>query len=220
MYSLILNAARAVSPVPRYNPTFLAKIVTTLDVISRGRTILGVGAGHYKPEFEINGFPWKSLPERIQMMREGVEIMKKLWTESLTTYSGKCYEVKKVPHDPKPVQKPHPAIWVGGNIPRMIKETAEIGDGWIPYHQAPQEYEEKWSMIQEMAEKAGRKPEEIEPAYFMDTCIGLDEKQTMKKAKIYVEAGHEKAFKKMKNMGPMVRQKILSTKSKGSWKLG
>jgi len=191
----------AVSPMPRYNPTFLAKVVTTLDIISNGRTILGVGAGHHKPEFEINDFPWKPLSERIQMMREGVEIIKKLWTESRTTYSGKYFQVKEAPHEPKPIQKPHPAIWVGGNIPKMTKETAEIGNGWIPYHLTPQEYEEKWSKIEEMAEKAGRKPKEIEPAYFMDTCIGFDEKQTIRKAKAYVEAGHKKAFEKIRQHG-------------------
>ncbi len=191
----------AVSPMPRYNPTFLAKIVTTLDVVSKGRTILGVGAGHHKPEFELNGFPWKTVHERIQMMREGVKIIKELWTQSRTTYFGKYFKVKEAPHEPKPIQKPHPAIWIGGNIPAMLKETAEIGNGWIPYHLTPQEYEEKWSKIEEMAEKAGRKPKEIEPAYFMDTCIGLDEKQTMKKAKLYVEAGHKKDFEKIKHHG-------------------
>ena len=191
----------AVSPLPRYNPTFLAKMVTTLDVISKGRAILGVGAGHHKPEFEINSFPWKTLHERIQMMREGVEIIKKLWIESRTTYVGKYFKVKEAPHEPKPLQKPHPAIWVGGNVSAMLKETAEIGNGWIPYHLTPQEYEEKWSRIEEMAEKAGRKLKEIEPAYFMDTCIGLDEKLTMKKAKLYVEAGHEETFEKIKYHG-------------------
>jgi len=191
----------AVSPIPRYNPAFLAKVVTTLDIISKGRAILGVGAGHYKPEFEINDFPWKTLQERIQMMREGVEIIKKLWTESQTTYSGKYFKVKEAPHEPKPIQKPHPAIWVGGNIPKMMKETAEIGDGWIPYHLTPQEYEEKWKKIEKMAETAGRKPKEIETAYFMDTCIGLDEKQTMKKAKLHVDAGHKKPFEKIKQHG-------------------
>jgi alkanesulfonate monooxygenase SsuD/methylene tetrahydromethanopterin reductase-like flavin-dependent oxidoreductase (luciferase family) len=164
----------AVSPVPRYNPTFLAKMVTTLDVVSKGRTILGVGAGHHKPEFELNDFPWKTVHERIQMMHEGVEIIKKLWTQSRTTYFGKYFKVKEAPHEPKPIQKPHPAIWVGGNIPAMLKETAE---------------------------NAGRKPKEIEPAYFMDTCIGLDEKQTIKKAKLYIEAGHEKTFEKIKHHG-------------------
>lgn len=191
----------AVSPIPRYNPTFLAKVVTTLDVVSKGRTILGVGAGHYKPEFEVNDFPWRPLPERIQMMREGVEIIKKLWTESGTTYFGKHFKVEGAPHEPKPIQKPHPAIWVGGNMLEIMKETAEIGNGWIPYHLTPREYEEKWSKIEEIAKKAGRELREIEPAYFMDTCIGLDEKQTMKKAKLYVEAGHEKTFKKMKQQG-------------------
>jgi len=191
----------AVSPVPRYNPTFLAKIVTTLDVVSKGRTILGVGAGHHKPEFELNDFPWKPVHERIQMMREGVEIIKKLWTQSLTTYFGKYFKVKETPHEPKPIQKPHPAIWIGGNIPAMLKETAKNGNGWIPYHLTPQEYEEKWSKIEETAENAGRKPKEIEPAYFMDTCIGLDEKQTIKKAKLYIEAGHEKTFEKIKQHG-------------------
>jgi len=75
-------------------------MVTTLDVISKGRAILGVGAGHHKPEFELNGFPWKTLHERIQMMREGVEIIKKLWTESRTTYLGKYFKVKETPHEP------------------------------------------------------------------------------------------------------------------------
>lgn len=191
----------AVSPLPRYNPAFLAKVVTTLDVISEGRTILGVGAGHHKPEFERNGFPWKPLHERIQVVREGVEIIRKLWTESRPTYFGKYLKIEEAPHEPKPIQKPHPPIWVGGNIPEMMRETAEIGDGWIPYHLTPEEYGAKWGEIEEMAEKAGRKSKEIEPAYFMDTCIGLDEKQTMKKAKLCVEAGHEEDFEKIQHHG-------------------
>lgn len=191
----------AVSPIPRYNPAMLAKIVTTLDVISNGRTILGVGAGHYKPEFQENDFPWKKLDERIQMMHEGVEIMKKLWTRSRTTYLGKYFKVEEAPHEPKPVQKPHPPVWVGGNIPQIMSETAEIGDGWVPYHQTPQEYRDKWRKIEEMAEQAGRDPGEIEPAYFMETSIGLDEKATIEKAKPYVEVGHDRPFEEMDQHG-------------------
>jgi alkanesulfonate monooxygenase SsuD/methylene tetrahydromethanopterin reductase-like flavin-dependent oxidoreductase (luciferase family) len=82
-------------------------------------------------------FPWKPVHERIQIMRKAVEIIKKLWTQSRTTYFGKYFNVKEAHHEPKPIQKPHPAIWIGGNISAMLKETTENGNGWIPYHLTP-----------------------------------------------------------------------------------
>jgi len=111
---------------PFRHPSLIAKTGVTLDIISNGRFILGIGAGWYEREFEAFGFPFENRANRI---RETVEIVKMLWTKSVVDYEGKYYRISKAESLPKPLQKPHPPIWIGAEGPRMLKLTAELGDG-------------------------------------------------------------------------------------------
>ena len=90
------------------NPALLAKMAATLDVISNGRLELGIGAGVQKDEHEAYGIPFPKPSERIERMKEAVEIIKKLWTEENANYQGKYYTVNEAVCLPKPLQKPHP----------------------------------------------------------------------------------------------------------------
>ena len=112
-----------VSPIPFYIPPRLAKMVATADIISHGRTLLGVGAGWYKWEAISYGVGWGSHRERIEKMLEGLEIILRLWTQNRTTFKGKYYQVSDAPFWPKPVQKPHPPIWFGGYSDAIVEAT-------------------------------------------------------------------------------------------------
>lgn len=129
-----------VSPIPLHNPVRLAKMVTTVDVISGGRAVLGIGSGYIREEFESFGYPWHESAERMDMMREGVDVMIRLWTERAASYNGKYFHLDKALFFPKSVQKPHPPLWFGGNSPSMLREIARVGSGWtyvtpLTYHE-------------------------------------------------------------------------------------
>jgi len=146
------------------HPGLVAKIGVTLDIISHGRLILGIGAGWYKREFDAYGIPYEG---RVSRMREVVEIVKKLWTEDSVDYEGETYKLKGAVCSPKPVQKPHPPIWVAAEGPRMLKIAAEIGDGWITVNPKVNDFRRKWGLIQDHAAKVGRDGSEIETACYM-----------------------------------------------------
>ncbi len=96
------------------NPALLAKITSTVDVVSGGRLDWGIGAGWYENEYRAYGYDFPQPKDRIGMLQESVEIVRSMWTEDETTYRGKYYELLRANCDPKPLQSPHPPIWIGG----------------------------------------------------------------------------------------------------------
>jgi alkanesulfonate monooxygenase len=112
-------------PALRY-PFMLAKTLTSLDIVSNGRLILGVGCS-YQPSIEKRGVP---SDRPVGRMVEAIKILKRLWTEDSVTFKGQFYKINRsLPL--KPVQKPHPPIWIGAYGPRMLRITARLGDGWF-----------------------------------------------------------------------------------------
>ena len=95
-------------------PSLLAKITSTVDVISGGRLDWGIGAGWYENEYRGYGYEFPAAKDRIGMLRETVEIVRSMWTNPETTYDGQHYQLRRANCDPKPVQTPHPPIWIGG----------------------------------------------------------------------------------------------------------
>ncbi|MCW4019884.1 MAG: LLM class flavin-dependent oxidoreductase [Candidatus Bathyarchaeota archaeon] len=154
--------------VPFRHPGLVAKMGATLDILSGGRFVLGVGAGWHRSEFEAFGFPFE---KRVSRMREAVEIVKMLWTRPVVDYEGQFYRVKGAVSLPKPLQKPHPPVWIGSKGPRMLRITAEIGDGWIISNPSAEEYRHKWDLIKQHAEKLGRSSREIETACYTYASI-------------------------------------------------
>jgi probable F420-dependent oxidoreductase len=121
-----------VSPIGLRHPVFLAKWAATIDQISDGRLLLQVGAGHQKVEYDSYGFEFPPLSQRIERLREGIEVIRALWTsEEVANYEGKHYVLRDVPFWPKPVQ-PRPPIWLGGASASIRRLVAELGDGWTP----------------------------------------------------------------------------------------
>ncbi len=115
--------------VPYRNPFFVAKAAMTLDVLSGGRLTLGVGAGYLEPEFRALGVDFD---ERNELLDEGLVAIKRAWTESGVEMTGRHFDVRGHTMLPRPVQSPHPPIWVGGNSKRAIRRAVDLADGWSP----------------------------------------------------------------------------------------
>ncbi len=110
-------------------PSLLAKMASCVDVMSRGRLILGLGAGWYEEEFRAYGFDFPETPERLRMLRDAVQVIKAMWGPGDATFEGRYYQVRGAINEPKPVQKPHPPIWIGGGGEKVtLKLVAQHGD--------------------------------------------------------------------------------------------
>lgn len=150
-----IRLGTCVTPIPFRHPAQLAKIVSSLDILSNGRATLGVGAGWYKPEFD--GYSrWYPDSERVSRAIEGVRLILRLWTENKVSFKGRYYHVENTVLEPKPIQKPHPQTWWGTTGKRMLKAAAQMGDGWIPTMISPSTYKELKEKLKKLLQKYGR----------------------------------------------------------------
>ena len=128
-------------------PGMLARMGATLDLFSGGRMDLSVGAGWFEREFRAFNFPWEDHKGRIEREREAVQIIKALWTEPQVTFKGKYYQLENAEVMPKPLQKPTPPIWIGGDSKRSMELAAELGDGWLVHGHQPDEIDRMFQNI-------------------------------------------------------------------------
>lgn len=170
------------------HPSVLAKMAATLDVISCGRLELGVGAGWFKPEFDAYGMPFPKASIRIAMLREALEVMKRMWTEEKPTFRGRYYSIDGAFCNPKPVQKPHPPIWIGtltgGKL--MFETIAKYADGWVIgslYLPSTQEYREKMELLKLHCSKAGREFESLKRALGVGCVVAKNAKELNEKVR-------------------------------------
>jgi alkanesulfonate monooxygenase SsuD/methylene tetrahydromethanopterin reductase-like flavin-dependent oxidoreductase (luciferase family) len=146
------------------NPALHAKMGATIDVLSNGRLEFGIGAGWKKMEYNAYGYEFPEFPTRMKQLSDAIQIIRGAWTDDKFSFSGDHYSVDELVSFPKPVQKPHPTIWVGSNSggPRMIELAARYGDGInVAWGFDPEKTEEIFSQLSEFAEKHERKPEKI-----------------------------------------------------------
>jgi len=155
--------------LPYRNPLVTAKQVASLDFLSQGRVIFGVGAGWMEEEFKALGYDYYK--RRGAVTDEQIKIIRKVWTEETTSFEGEFYKFQPLSIRPVPVQRPHPPIWIGGHSLAAIRRAARLGDGWMPVGLqgsaglAPAEMSEKIGQLRELAEGAGRDPDSI------DVCL-------------------------------------------------
>jgi probable F420-dependent oxidoreductase len=128
--SRALRLISSVMILPHRNPVVTAKMLATIDVLSRGRVTVGVGVGWLREEFEALGAP--DFDRRGAVSDECLRIFKALWTQDPASYRGEFYRFDSVRCLPHPVQKPHPPIWVGGHSKAALRRVARLGDGWHP----------------------------------------------------------------------------------------
>ena len=141
------------------NPLVQAKMFATLDVLTGGRVICGVGVGWLEKEFDVLGMPYA---ERGALSDEYLEIFKCLWTEDYPEHHGRFFSFDGIRFYPKPVQEPHIPIWVGGHSRAAVRRTAKYGDAWHPTRQSPEYVAGLLPYLRSRAEECGRAPESIE----------------------------------------------------------
>ena len=144
--------------LPYRNPVVQAKMFASLDVLTNGRMICGVGVGWLEKEFEILGVPYA---ERGPMTDEFLEIFIALWTQPEPVFHGRFYHVEGIQFYPKPIQKPHIPIWVGGHTRRALRRTAKYGDCWHTTRQTSDFVAQNLPYLHRQIEEAGRDPASV-----------------------------------------------------------
>jgi alkanesulfonate monooxygenase SsuD/methylene tetrahydromethanopterin reductase-like flavin-dependent oxidoreductase (luciferase family) len=164
------------------NPGLLAKITSTIDVISGGRLEWGIGAGWYENEYRAYGYDFPKPKDRIGMLRESVEIVRSMWTEAETTYKGKHYEVFRANCDPKPLQKPTPPIWIGGGGEQLtLRVVAQLAD-CSNFGGTPEEWARKRETLLGHCQVVGRDPSEIRMTWSPEVFIRETERELIEQA--------------------------------------
>ncbi|MFN5651510.1 MAG: LLM class F420-dependent oxidoreductase [Actinomycetes bacterium] len=159
------------------NPGLLAKITSTVDVISGGRLDWGIGAGWYENEYRGYGYEFKKPSDRIGMLRETVEIVKSMWTNAETTYDGKYYKMERANCDPKPLQQPTPPVWIGGGgekvTLRVVAEHADVSN----FGSSVEEFVRKREILKGHCAAIGRDEETIRKTVSSEVFIRETEKE-------------------------------------------
>ena len=140
------------------NPVVLAKQVATLDFLSGGRCLLGVGIGHLEGEFAALDAPFRG---RGAIADESIRAMKVLWTNDQPSFHGKHFQFEDIVFEPKPVQKPHPPVLIGGNSRAAMRRAARLGDGWLPWLIGREEIPDCLSYIREQPGFDAARPFEV-----------------------------------------------------------
>ena len=146
--------------LPYRNPVLTAKMISTLDVLSEGRFILGAGVGWMEEEFKALGLD--TFAQRGAVTDEYIQLFKELWTKDNPEFQGEHYQLSESGFQPKPVQKPYPPIWIGGHTNPAIRRAAKYGDGWMPIGLRPpailepEELAEKIARLRRLTMEAGR----------------------------------------------------------------
>jgi probable F420-dependent oxidoreductase len=153
-------------------PAVAAKITSTLDALSGGRLIFGVGVGGENPkEFEACGVPHAERGARVD---EGIDVVRALWRDTPATFKGRFTRFEGVSIDPKPVQRPGPPIWIGGRSAAALARAGRRGDGWVSYVVTPQRYAESLDTIRAAAAAAGRSLQGFAAGHLTFVTIGRD----------------------------------------------
>jgi probable F420-dependent oxidoreductase len=175
-----IRLVTSVMVLPYRNPIHTAKMLSTIDVLSQGRLTVGCGVGWMREEFEVLNSP--PFEERGVVGDEYIEAFRELWTNEEAVYEGKHVKFSDMHFNPKPVQKPYPPIWVGGESAPAMRRAARLGDGWFPIASNPrhplatvEQLSAALTRLRRYAEKVDRDPDEIDIAY---NSSGLTDWQT------------------------------------------
>jgi len=164
-----IRLVTSVMIAPYRHPVVVAKMLSTLDFLSRGRVILGLGAGWMREEFQLVGAP--RFEDRGRVTDEYIRAFKELWTKENPSFAGAYCNFSELTFSPKPTQKPHIPIWIGGHSDRALRRAAELGDGWHPIGGVPtvplepEDLETRLEKLAGYARAAGRNPKEIRVAF-------------------------------------------------------
>ena len=170
------------------NPALLAKSLTTIDQISNGRLEIGLGSGWMEQEYRAYGYEFPSIGTRLRQLDESLQILKAMFTENRASFKGRYYTVADAPNNPKPVQKPHPPILIGGAGEKvMLRLVAKYADRW----NCPagyRDFKKTLGVLHQHCHAIGRDPNEITVSEQVMVCIGenkaeVDQKWEMAKGR-------------------------------------
>jgi F420-dependent oxidoreductase-like protein len=170
------------------NPALYAKIASTVDVASHGRLNAGLGAGWYEHEWRAYGYGFPELKERMGMFKEACEIIHRMWSEDDLVFKGKYYTIDRPINEPKGVQKPHPAFWIGGSGERVtLKLVAQFGDA-CNIGGGPDTIRHKLAVLRQHCEAVGRNYDDIIKSAEVEVIVigkGDDVERAIAKARGY-----------------------------------
>ena len=168
-------------------PSLLAKMAATVDIISNGRLIFGIGAGFNESEATAYGIPFPKARPRNEMLDEAISIVKRLWTEEEVDFKGKHYTLNKAVCAPKPVQKPHPPLWVGGKSEKVLMITAKHADAWNGVFISPDELRQKIARLEQACKEVNRDFQTLEITLMIRIIIAENDTDALKKAEWWRE---------------------------------
>jgi F420-dependent oxidoreductase-like protein len=174
------------------HPAVLAKIATTVDVVSKGRVEVGLGAGWHEDEHKQYGLPLPPLGERMRRLEEACQIMKGLWTEPRATVEGEYYQVREAFLEPKPVQRPHPPLVLGTSGEKVgLRIVARHGQEWNMAKGTPAEFQRLSTLLDGYCRDAGRDPASVERSiqFLPEAMQGDDAAALVARAREFVAAG-------------------------------
>jgi len=195
-----IKLGTAVLIAPLRHPVILANQLASIDLVSNGRLIagLGVGAERIKPEYDSVGVPFT---ERGGRLDECLSIMKKLWSEDTVDFHGKYYNLVNVSMRLKPKQRNGPPIWLGGTKKVSLQRVAKSGDGWVPFEILPQDYAVTSKSISDKALKNGRDPSKIERSLYITINVKEDVTSAKNEAHKYLESYYNAKFASIAKFG-------------------
>jgi len=153
-----IKLGTGITLVPERNPLLLAKEIASLDLFSGGRFLFGIGTGWLREETALMG---GDFAHRWTQTREAIEVMKALWTHDEAEYHGRYFNFPPVRSYPKPAQKPHPPIILGGHATQVLRRVVAHADGWLPNRITPAEVETSRGTLDALAQEVGRDPRSI-----------------------------------------------------------
>ncbi len=153
----------------------------TLDVISGGRLELGLGAGWDERECSAYGIPFARMPERLEQLQEAVQLIKEMWAKDKTTFTGKHYSLKNAICNPKPIQKPHPPIFIGGRSERILSLVARLADFCNVWGLELDESKQTLQLLDRKCREFGRDPSEVKRSWSGTIVIAEGNEEVRKK---------------------------------------
>ena len=179
--------------MPLRPPVITAKVTATLDVLSEGRLVLGIGVGgEFPPEFEACGVP---VNERGRRTDEGIEIIRRLWSEDQVVYNGEHFNFGPLSIDPKPLQEGGPKIIVGGRKGASFRRAGQLGDGYMSHMCSTEFYQSNMEEISRQAAKVGRGNVDFETAAFLFTFVDDDYEKALDRATAMLERTYNRPFR-------------------------
>ena len=158
-----LTVGTGICLVPQHDPIVLAKSIASLDMLSGGRFVFGIGGGWNVEEMENHGATYKT---RFAILRENILAMKQIWTEDTASFEGEYVNFDKIWSYPKPVQEPHPPILLGGETDYTLRRVVDFCDGWFPRAGANFDAHEQMGRLKKHADDAGRDMSTLQVSVF------------------------------------------------------